>query len=304
MQEFAYDIEKNIFDLRARLVSQQWTHDQYTMFHVCDPKPRIVHKATVSNRIVHHAIVRHIEPLFERSFIFDTWSCRTGKGTHAAMLRAHEKLRELSQKTKGEIWVLQCDIKKYFQSVDHDILTRILQKNIIDTETLTLLRNIIDSFSPGIPLGNLTSQLFANIYLNPFDHFVKEILRPASYIRYCDDFFLTHPSREYLVNCYRQIDTFLKTRLHLTLHPNKIHLHPFRYGIDFLGHVLYPDGRRLRHVSRKRMQRRVQEAVNELSTGKRSYASTCAIIASYKGMVQYASSHYDDELLDLLKQCL
>lgn len=254
-------------------------------FQICDPKQRQIHKATVQDRLVHQAIVSEIEPLFEPRFIFDSYSCRKGKGTHAAVARLRKFLYQASCNDTQTVYALKCDIKKFFASVDHDILIGILRQRINDEKVLALLQEIIQSLPSdslkGIPLGNLTSQLFANIYLHEFDWFVKNILREKFYLRYCDDFIILGTDRQHLLSLVPHLTDFLQTRLALTLHPNKIKIRSWRQGVDFLGYVLKPHCTVLRHRTKLRMLRRVDE--NNLS--------------SYMGLCRHANEHRLKQLL-------
>ncbi len=222
---FELHLEDNLFSLRDSLMSGEYRHDLYKPFTIYDPKQRRIHKATVKDRVVHQTIVNVIEPVFERRFIHDSYSCRVGKGTHAAVERLRTFLRQASCNNTRTVHALKCDVRKFFASVDHCILFSFLEKRIADSQTLELLKNIIGSFSTlkgrGIPLGNLTSQLFANIYLHELDWYVKNVLREKYYLRYCDDFIILSESRERLSGVTENIDNFLNQVLSLQLHPKK-----------------------------------------------------------------------------------
>jgi RNA-directed DNA polymerase len=157
------------------------------------------------------------------------------------------------------LWVLKLDVKKFFDSVNHEILLNILRRRTTDDSLMMLLRNIIDSYSPGLPLGNLTSQLFANVYLNELDQFVKHELKIVGYVRYADDFILLHQNKEFLVDCLGKITNFMHEQLHLDVHPKKIVLKTYAGGIDYLGYVCFPHHRVLRTKTKRRMFKRVSE---------------------------------------------
>lgn len=301
---FSVHVEDHLFELHRQLADGTWRHGAYMRFTVCDPKPRVIHKASVRDRILHHAIVRVIEPLFDTSFVYDSWSCRKEKGTYHAVLRCHQELERLYRNYRGDVWVLKCDIKKYFESIDHEILLAILAKRIKDPRTLMLLEEVIQSFSVGVPLGNLTSQLFANIYLNAFDHFAKEKLRAPAYLRYSDDIFLVHHSREWLEECIEPIRGYLHDTRKLTLHPNKIRLRPFHHGMDCLGYVLYPGYRVIRARTRRRLWRQIRATVKEYLTGAQSWASLTSVFASYDGILKAGRNETDRKKLELLRNCL
>lgn len=173
IQKFAINLEDNIFELRRRLAAGTYRHSNYTAFYICDPKLRHIHKAQVADRILHHAIVKIIEPIFEKTFIFDSYSSRKNKGTHKAIKRLQKFAWKLSRNNTRTVWVLKCDIKKFFDSVDHDILADLIERKVKDQRAAELIKNVINSFQviagKGIPLGNVTSQIFSNIYLNELD---------------------------------------------------------------------------------------------------------------------------------------
>lgn len=179
-----------------------------------------------------------------------------------------------------------------------------IARRVSEVSTLGLIKQIIESFEPGLPLGNLTSQLFANIYLDPFDHYIKEQLRLFLYARYCDDILLAHASRAELVRALNHIRRFLERRLHLTVHPQKIWLRPFRHGVDWLGYVLYPGYRVLRPCTRARMRRHIRRIVDEYLTGQCSQKLLRSTIVSYDGMVKYGWNGYDRQLLMKLLQSI
>jgi retron-type reverse transcriptase len=223
--DFERYLEAHIFELQADLKAGRYRHGPYEPFTVWDPKQRKIHKATVKDRLVHQAIVNVIEPLFEPSFIYHSFSCRRGKGTHAGVEYLRRFLRRASQNNSRPVYALKCDIHKYFASISHAKLLDLLSIYISDGKTLTLLKEIIDSFSVmparGIPLGNLTSQLFANIYMHQLDWFIKHSLRQKYYVRYCDDSVIVSDDRQHLLNLIGEIQAFLKTELDLELHPKK-----------------------------------------------------------------------------------
>lgn len=304
VQEYGLRLEDNLFALHEHLRSGTWKHGGYEQFRVCDPKPRIIHKASVADRIIHHAVVRVIEPIFERSFMFNSWSCRKGKGTHGAVMWCQSELNRISKHGKKPVWVIKCDIKKYFENIDNDILLGFISRKIQDQRTYELIRQIISSFKPGLPLGNLTSQLFANIYLNSFDHYSREVIRPLFYIRYCDDFILVHHSRDWLIEQIPKIKRYVSQRLNLTLHPHKIILRPFRHGIDWLGYVLYPDRRMMRPRTRQRMWQDMNKKIDDYLVGATEYESLRSTFSSYDGILKVSWNGDDREELDILRTCV
>lgn len=257
--EFEINLEDHIFKLHEDLKNNDYNHGGYFSFYVQDPKRRHIHKAFVRDRLMHHAIHRIIEPMWNKLFIFDSWSSRKTKGTHAAVKRLQDIGLRLSQNHTRTLWVLKLDVRKFFDSVDHEILLNILQKRTPDERLMSLIRGIIESFSPGLPLGNLTSQLFSNVYLDKLDQFVKHELKISGYIRYADDFILIHPNKEVLIACLEKIKVFLRTQLHLDVHPKKIVLKTYTGGIDYLGYVCFPHHRVLRTKTKRRMFKRTNK---------------------------------------------
>ena len=260
VQEFSLRLMNNIFNLHHDLANYTYKHGGYQQFKINDPKPRTIHKASVRDRLLHHAVYRILYPFFDKTFISDSFSCRDNKGTHRAVNRLREFGYAVSKNNTKTCWVLKCDIKKFFASIDQNILINILEQYIPDKDIINLLREIIFSFRPnGLPLGNLTSQLFANVYLNEFDRFAKHKLKIKYYIRYADDFVILSENRDYLEEIVSKIEYFLGDRLKLRLHPDKVFIKTLYSGIDFLGWVNFPGHRVLRNKTKNRMLKRIKE---------------------------------------------
>jgi len=270
---FERHLERNLFGLQDALWAGSYRHGPYRAFTVHDPKARSIHKATVRDRIVHQAVVSAIESFFERRFVDESYSCRSGKGTHAAVARLRQFLYAASQHRTRTIHVLQCDVRRFFASVDHDVLRALLRRVVADARMLALLDTIIDSAS-GLPLGNLTSQLFANVYLHELDRFVKHRLHEQWYLRCCDDFTIVHSERAHLMGMVSAIETFLHDMLRLHLHPRKVTVRTWGQGIDFLGYVLLPDVTVLRTNTKHRMLRRLHHRNASSYFGLCHHAST------------------------------
>ena len=258
--EFSLNLAKNIFDLHNDLKTKTYTHGGYTAFNISDPKPRNIHKASVRDRLLHRAIYRILYPFFEDLFIYDSYSCRNFKGTHKAVNRFRSLAYKISKNNTRTCWVLKCDIRKFFASIDQRILMNILKKHISDQNILWLLERAIKSFhstkiGKGLPLGNLTSQLLVNIYMNEFDQFVKHKLKIKYYIRYADDFVLLPDNKEDLKSVLPKINDYLENNLKLSLHPDKVFIKALSSGVDFLGWVHFPAHRVLRTVTKRRMLR-------------------------------------------------
>ncbi|MEK7570444.1 MAG: reverse transcriptase/maturase family protein [Patescibacteria group bacterium] len=261
VQTFGYRLMDNLLGLHRELAAGAYRHGPYTHFRIADPKPRDIHKAMVRDRLVHHAIYRVLYPFFSRTFIADSYSCQLGKGTHRAMQRFQTFGRQVSRNSTRTCWVLKCDIRKFFASIHHATLLQLLAERIPDARILALLQEVIQSFawSPGIglPLGNLTSQLFVNVYMTPFDQLVKHRLKAAHYLRYADDFAVLSTDQAFLRQCIPAMQEYLHTQLHLDLHPRKVSIQTLASGVDFLGWVHFPHHRVLRTATKQRMLRRL-----------------------------------------------
>lgn len=283
VQEFELHLMDNIFDLHHELVTKTYTHSKYEAFSISDPKPRNIHKAQVRDRLLHHAIYRILYLFFDKTFIADSYSCRKNKGTHRALKRFQRLANKASANHTKTLWVLKCDVRKFFASIDQGVLLGILKERIPDLDILWLLEQIVTSFSPketgkGLPLGNLTSQLLVNIYMNEFDQFMKHQLKAKYYIRYADDFVIFSQDKSWLETILLQLNAFLGLRLHLSLHPNKVSLETLSSGVDFLGWTHFPDHRVLRTVTKRRMLKNVRiKKENE------------AAIQSYLGLLKHGN---------------
>lgn len=313
--EFQLRLMDNIFALHNDLKNKTYRHRSYKAFKINDPKPRDIHKASVRDRLLHHAIYRILYPFFDNKFIYDSYSCRIGKGTHKAINRFRYFSRIISKNSTRPCLVLKCDIRKFFASIDHNILKSILKKHIEDEDILWLLGQIIDSFrtntyirdsvniqndnkqiynsiyaiaQTGLPLGNLTSQLLVNIYMNEFDRFVKRGLRVKYYIRYADDFVIFYEDKLYLINILKKMEEFLNTNLKLNTHPDKVFIKTLSSGIDFLGWVNFPKHRVLRTSTKKRMFRNIKKD------------SRKEVIKSYLGMLGYGNGYKLQEKIKVL----
>jgi len=235
VQIFERNLMSNIITLHKELVAKTYTHSPYQAFNISDPKPRNIHKAAVRDRLLHHALYRKLYPFFDKTFINDSYSCRLNKGIHKAINRFRQFAYIESENHTKTLWVLKCDIRKFFGSIDHFTLKEIIKSYISDEDIRWLLGRIIDSFQPiregmGLPLGNLTSQLLVNIYMNEFDHFVKRKLKAKYYIRYADDFIILSTDKRKLEEMLLSIESFLRDRLKLELHPDKVFIKSFGSG--------------------------------------------------------------------------
>ncbi len=282
--QFSDNLMDNIVGLNIDLVNRLYCHGNYQSFYIIDPKRRHIHKASVRDRLLHNAIYRILYPFFDRTFISDSFSCRNEKGTHKALNRFSQFICKVSKNNTNTCWVLKCDIKKFFASIDHKILLSILQEYILDKDIIYLLQNIIESFHTdiqmgvGLPLGNLTSQLLSNIYMNFFDQWVKHTLKVKYYIRYADDFVFLSQDKNYLKRIIPLVQEFLQINLKLSLHPNKLFLKTIASGIDFLGWVHFPYRRVLRTKTKQRMLRNIRNSISEER------------LQSYLGLMRYGKT--------------
>jgi retron-type reverse transcriptase len=253
--EFWLNQEKHIFALHYELEKETYKHSHYKKFVICDPKERIIHKSTLIDRIVHQTIYNYLNPIFEDRFIFDSYASIKCKGNHLAVKNFRIKCLRESCGGRIEIWVLKCDVKKFFDSIDHKILFSFIEKQVKDEKILKLVKHILVSYNvsygKGLPLGNLTSQLFANIYLHELDYYVKHILKVKNYIRFNDDFVIISEDQKFLQDFLTNIKVFLFNRLKLSLPDNKTSIRKFKWGIDFLGYIVLPGGLLPRRKTKK-----------------------------------------------------
>ncbi len=283
----------NIFVLHDELLHHTYKHSHYQAFKINDPKPRDIHKAIVRDRLLHHAIYRKLYPFFDRTFIADSFSCRLEKGAHKSIDRFRKFSNIVSKNNTKNCWILKCDIRKFFANIDHEILVKILQGYITDKNILWLLEEVISSFSTkrknnvGLPLGNLTSQLLVNIYMNKFDQFAKHNLKVKYYIRYADDFVIFSEDKKYLENIIPKISDFLEIQLKLKLHPNKVCIKTLFSGVDFLGWINFSDHRVLRTSTKIRMMKRIMENPKQES------------LNSYLGMLGHGNTRKLQQKLEI-----
>ncbi|MEN9654122.1 MAG: hypothetical protein RL235_234 [Chlamydiota bacterium] len=285
MAVFFLNFMDNVTTLHEDLKNKTYRHGSYHPFKINDPKPRDIHKAQVRDRLVHHALHRILYPYFDRKFIYDSYSCRLRRGTHRAMNRLRMMARKVSRNHVSTVWILKCDIRKFFANIDHAILKNILAKHIPDAAIIWLLGQIIDSFETegehgvGLPLGNLTSQLLVNVYMNELDQFMKRKLKIRYYARYADDFVILSESRSHLIELIPKISTFLQDSLHLTLHPKKLFIKTLTSGVDFLGWVHFPHHRVPRTTTKHRMLKKLRHNESQATT------------ASYFGLLGHGDTH-------------
>lgn len=299
-----YAFMSELLEIQAELVSGLYRPAPYRRRLITEPKVRRIQAPAFRDRIVHHAIHSVLNPFYERHFINDSYACRPGKGTHRAVARVQKFV-----KLNPNAYACQLDISKYYGSVNHDKLYQLLVKRIADQRLLDLLRVIIDSsdsgteydhlFAPdshfhtkgrrGIPIGNLTSQLFANIYLHEADMYAKQKLKIRQYIRYMDDILIFHPCKKQLRQWQDSLTNFLYEELYLTMNPRKIRVYPARTGVDFVGFVSYPRTRRVRSSSVRRFRRRFNKKLKGLAEGRVNIDSTNATFNAWSAHVTHGN---------------
>lgn len=289
MQLFARNLEDNLFALHTALKQQTYHHGGYEAFWVQDPKRRHIHKACVTDRVVHHLLYTYLYGLFDPSFIYDSYSCRLEKGTHKGVRRLVIFTRKASRNYTKDSWALQFDIAQFFASADHGILKTLLRKRVTDERIFRLLSQVVDSFhsfmgyGKGIPLGNLTSQVFANIYLHELDYLVKHVLNVRWYIRYADDGVIVSPSKQKLLELIKPINNFLRTQLLLFLHPRKVTIRKLSWGIDFLGYIVLPHYVLPQTKTKRRMFSHIRARLSDSNAHQ--------MVQSYLGYLSHASAH-------------
>jgi retron-type reverse transcriptase len=299
--EFSKNLMENILDLYTDLADKSYKHGGYKAFNISDPKPRNIHKASVKDRLLHHAVYRVLYPFFDKTFLSESYSCRLNKGTHRAINKFRSFAFKESKNDSKTLWILKCDIRKFFASIDQIVLIQILEKYIADGDIIQLLSKVIYSFHSikvgvGLPLGNLTSQLLVNIYMNPFDQFIKHRLKVKYYIRYADDFVIFSQDKDYLWELVPKIADFLEEELKLTLHPDKLFVKTLASGVDFLGWVHFPNHRVLRTATKRRVLKALDQSENTNS------------LVSYSGLLkhgnQYLLKKKIDEKIKILSLCI
>jgi len=321
---FTFALEENLFHLRYEMQKGFYLPRPYTYFTLHDPKTRAIAAPDIRDRVVQHALVSVIQPLFEKQFIHDSYACRTNKGTHFAAMRLKRFLMAARCQYGKDIpiYVLQCDIRKFFQSISWDILLIIIGKTVKCPRTLNLVRTIVTthqsatvpkqindtqmslfdqvtSTNPsisvetrtGLPIGNLTSQLFANIYLNQLDHFVRDRLRVRHYARYMDDFLIIHPDKEYLKDLQKQIAVFLQSELDLSLHPKKLTIKNVDCGVPFVGYRIFYDHVLVRGVTLHRIERNYRSKIKQVKRGTLTEQKLAETRASIMGHFKHADTY-------------
>lgn len=295
VMNFEFNLENNIFTLHEELITKKYIHQPYYTFKIWDPKFRIINKAEVRDRVVHHLLFRYLEKSFQPSFICHSYSCQIGKGTHKAVADVNMALRKISKNYTTSVWSLKLDIKKFFASVDHATLLNLLRRKVSDRDVLWLLGKVVNSyhtpgaFGTGMPIGNLTSQIFANIYLSELDYFVKFVLREKYYFRYADDFLFLNTDKNHLKKLEKLVGDFVFEKLKLIIHPDKIIYRKFNQGVDFIGYVLLPHHTILRTKTKRRMFKKVEQKFRQYHAEKIDTECFNQTVQSYLGMLKHCN---------------
>ncbi len=301
---FQFNLERELWTLHEELTAKTYRPGAYRSFYIFEPKKRQISAAPYRDRVVHHALTNVLEPIFEKLFITDSYACRKGKGTHAGVARCQEFAKQYR-------YVLKADIQKFFPSMDHEICKELVARKIKDPNVMWLVNQIIDGsnlqeevvnyfpgddlFTPGerrrgIPIGNQTSQFFANVYLDPLDHFVKDRLGIKGYVRYVDDFLVFSDDKGHLADVREQIRDFL-VGLRLRLHPKKCAILPVVDGIRFLGYRVFPTHRLLPKENVRRFRRRLRLMQDDYTAGRVSIGEVHQRLMSWNGHARQASTY-------------
>lgn len=293
---FTNHLESELIQLQNELIWKTYRTGKYRRFFVHDPKTREVAALPFRDRVLQHALCSVLEPLFERKFIYDSYACRKQKGTHEGTDRVTDFLRRAVRRW-DKPYCLKGDIRQYFPSINHAVLLSIIQRTIACEDTLRLIKEILSSWvdvsdpdPKGLPIGNLTSQLWANVYLDHLDHFVKEVLCVPLYVRYMDDFVIISGSKVELWGIRKEIEVFLNNKLKLSLN-GKTSIFPVSHGVDFLGYRIWPDHRLLRKRSVKRMRRALKYFQNAYQKGSVDIERINATLQSWLGHAKHADTY-------------
>ncbi len=292
MLAFSLNLESNLIQIQNELIWKTYRPGAYRNFYVYEPKKRLVSAPPFRDRIVHHALCNIIGPLFEKKMIYDSYACRIGKGSHRAASRTQKFLREMPEKA----YCFKADISKYFPSISHDVIKRIFRRTIYCRDTLWLMDLIVDHWDGGglkprgLPIGALTSQLWANVYLGQLDHYVKEVLQEHYYVRYMDDFLVLSNSKEHLWGVKHLVEDYINRELDLQLNP-KTGIFPASQGIDYCGYRIWTTHRLLRKRSVKKMKRKMRVFKRKYAAGEIEFKEIDRSVQSWLGHAQHADTY-------------
>ncbi|MBT7306610.1 MAG: RNA-directed DNA polymerase [Gammaproteobacteria bacterium] len=287
---FIFHLESELLQIQGELEQSNWQPGNFRIFEISEPKPRRISAADFRDRVVHHAICKVLGPIFDKRMIFDSWACRSGKGSHRAVQRA----KRFSGKYP---YYLKCDIRRYFDNVDHAVLKQLLRRILKDRPMLDVLDKIIDHPLPGaapgkgLPIGNLPSQYFANLYLGELDHELKDRYGIKAYLRYMDDMLVFAQDKQQLHDVLATIEHFIEVKLQLKLKPSATCIAPVTEGVPFLGFRIFPGLVRLNAQSLRRFRRRLSLCEQEYRLGKIDVDQLAASVQSMLAHLQHADTH-------------
>ncbi len=306
--KFSANLEENLIQIQNELIWKTYSVGRYREFYVYEPKQRLIMALPFRDRVVQWAIYRVLNPLIERRYIRDSYACRVGYGAHLAVDRLQYWLRKLERK-HDRVYILKLDVSKYFYRVDHDVLLKILRRLIADQDLLWLLETIIrcehtkfglalgdHQFAGervggvGMPIGNLTSQMFANLYLNELDQFVKHTLREKHYMRYMDDALVLHLNKKHLWQVKQEIQRFVEDELHLVLN-NKTAVRTINQGVDWVGYRVWSTHRKLRKSTAQKMKKRLKYLQKSYARGDADFEDINTSVQSYLGVLKHCNSY-------------
>lgn len=280
--EFSFYLEENLIKIQKELKEETYTHGGYRKFIVHDSKKREIKAPQVRDRLVHHALCNTISSLFDNTFCYYSYACRKGKGNHRAITDLKRIL-----KNKGSYYCLKADISRYFDSVDTTVLYQLIQRKIKDKKVLSLINIIIKSNKKGIPIGNLTSQLFANIYLNEMDQFIKRELKAKCYFRYMDDFLIIDKDKKELKSIKDKLEVFLRNNLILNYKEKATNIFPVLNGIDFLGYIVFEKYMMLRKKTVLKMIKKIKKQPAKIALNAwRAYTKKTKSFLLFKNIFQ------------------
>lgn len=308
---FSAHLEDNLVKLQKELIDRTYTLGKYREFYIYEPKKRLIMAQPFKDRVVQWAIYQVLNPVFAQGYITDSYACIKERGTHKAVKRLHYWLRQVGKKPE-KYYFLKLDISKYFYRIDHDVLMGILKRKIRDDDMIFLLDKIVNSSetnfglppgkSPGevkrsdrvsekgMPVGNLSSQMFANLYLNELDQYCKRTLGIHFYVRYMDDVIILHQDKDQLHEWKRIIDTFLKEKLQLDLN-EKTCIRPITLGVEFCGYKIWNTHIKLRKSTALKMKRNLKKLQKEYAAGEVTVEEAKQTISSYLGILKHCDSY-------------
>jgi retron-type reverse transcriptase len=289
---FGHNLEDNLFRLKTELEGKTYRHGNYKRFIVCDPKQRIIHKAEVRDRVIHTLTARKLEEIYQKTFISHSFACQKERGTHRALKSLEKMCRRQSRNYTRNFYYLKCDIKKFFDNVDHNILLDILRRTIKDKKFIWLIGEILKSFhkdniGAGLPLGNFTSQWFGNIYLHELDCFVKHKLKAKHYVRYADDFVILGEDKKSLLKMLAEMQKFLADKLKLNFHPDKIAIKKFNSGIEWMGYKILPHYVIIKKQNKRRLLWKITGRKAELEKDAIGAGAYYQTVNSYLGQLSH-----------------